>query len=71
MSESMELYAQIDIASKSENCRMSESMELLTQIASELKWIQRLEDADCHNLKNCMHKSSMHANLEHVKCQIL
>ena len=45
MSESIELYAQIDIASKSRNCRMSESIELLAQIASELKGIQRLQDA--------------------------
>ena len=32
MSESIELYPQIDIASKSEKCRMSESVKLLTQI---------------------------------------
>ena len=32
MSESVELYTQIDNASKTLRCRMSESIELLTQI---------------------------------------
>ena len=49
MPESMELYAQIDIAPTSRNRRMSESIELLTQIASKQKRIQRLQDADCQN----------------------
>ena len=56
MSESIELYAQIDIASKSRNCRMSESIELLAQIAAEPKMRERLQGAECQKLDNCMHR---------------
>ena len=44
MSESIELYAQIDIASKYRNCRMSESIEQLTQIDAT-RGQEPLEDA--------------------------
>ena len=37
MSESVELYAQMSSASKTQKCTMLESAELLTQIAAEMK----------------------------------
>ena len=49
-------------------CHMSESSELLTQIAAELKMRQGLQDADCQNPQQLYAQMSHASNTR--KCQV-
>ena len=45
------------------SCRMSESIELLTHVAAEMK------TPICQNPYNCMHRSAQHQRPDNAPCQ--
>ena len=60
-----------DDAPMSLKCRMSESIELLAHIDCQFKMMKSLQDAECQDLQNCMHISTMRQTLEDATCQNL